>query len=450
MTSSVYNPSSPELDELTIEEMGEILGRSGTESYDGYFKVDDVVDWNDCYQRSRIVDEMRKQDVAVGSALNLLYAPIMATKWDIVGADEEQVEFLKKQLFDMTQRTWQEFLLEACQFLAFGFYIFEKIYQELPDGKIGLFDLAPRIPRSIEKFRMQDGGAGITQNLYGDIVAHDMVSGQKSIPLQKLLIFTNQKEGDDLIGQSVIRQARKHYVYKDRLYIVSGMSAERFGMGIPVVTYPDNGGKSEKNKATELGRNIKANQKAYLAIKEGWKVEILTPSTNSLGTMMNDLIAHHNRQILMSCLQHGLDLGSTETGSFSLSTNQRADGLSFSEQKATYIKDQLNKYVIKPLIDLNWGPQEEYPELIHESLGVEDDKKMAEVYKILYDMGVIDNDPELTNFIRKLFSLPEIPSDEIISRIEEREIERERRMNPPINPMINDKTEDTEDEAEAA
>ena len=446
ITSSVYNPASPDLMELTLDQMTEIFGRSGTEVYSGYYRVDDVVNWNNPYQRAKIVDEMRKQDVAVSSALNLLYAPIMATNWSIQGGDDEQREFIEKQIFGMTQRTWQEFLLEALGYLPFGFYIFEQIYHTLPDGRIGLFDLAPRIPRSIEKFRTQDEQAGITQNLYGDITPRSGHGTQVSIPLEKLLIFTNHKEGDDLIGQSVLRGARRHYVIKDRLYLISGMSAERFGMGVPVVTYPLEGGEAEKDKASELGQNLKGNEKGYIAIKEGWKVEILTPSANSLGTMMENLIAHHNRQILMSCLAHSMDLGSNSTGSYALSSTQQTDLMNFAEQKATYIASQINKYVIKKLIDLNWGVQEEYPELVFEALGVEDDEKMANVYKSLYDMGIIDNDPELTNYIRKIFSLPEIPDEEIAVMIEEKQRQKEINAKRMEKEMMGDDEEGDQEE----
>lgn len=459
-TNSVYNPSSPDLAKLTISDMKKIFGRSGTEVYSGYFETDEVADWNDTLTRARIVNKMRREYVACSSAINILNVPILATNWDIVGGDEEQREFAKQQLFGLTQRTWQELLQEILTYLPFGYAVFEKIFNVTEDGKIGLFDLAPRIQESIEKFRMSNGGAGVQQRLYGDIVPQQGNATIVDIPLQKLLIFTNNKEGDDLIGMSVLRPARMHTVMIDRMYRVQGISAERFGVGIPIVKYPDAGGDAEKQQAEEMGKYIKANQQTFVAMKSDWDISILTPSGNPLSGMIENSIAHHNRQILLTCMAHALDTGSKGAGSLALSRTQQFDRLSFAEQKATYIANQLNKYVIKQLIDINFGKQEVYPELTFEPLGAEDSNQLSSTYKTLFDMGVLNTqDPELVNYVRKVFNLPTLTEEQILdmeeARLQEQEAELDAEMADsedmdfdPLDSLEEDDLDLAEDEME--
>ncbi len=447
-TSSIYNPSSPDLTKLALRDMKEVFGRSGTQVYTGYFETDEVVDWNDTLTRARIVNKMRREFVACQTALNILKAPILSTGWDIVGGDEEQRDFIKKQLFDLSQRTWQELLQEILTYLEFGFSVFEIVLKVNDDGKIGLADLAPRIQESIEKFQMSNGNAGISQQLYGDIVPNKAQAGYVDIPLQKLVIFTNNKEGDDLIGTSVLRSARMHTVMIDRMYRVQGISAERFGVGIPVVKYPAAGGDKEKATAEELGKYIKANQQTFIATKDDWTVDILTPNGNPLSGMIENSIAHHNRQILLTCMAHALDTGSKGVGSLALSKTQQFDRLSFAEQKAVYVANQLNKYVVQKLIDLNWGKQEEYPKLVFEPLGAEDTNQLATTFKSLFDMGILDTtNPEHINYVRNIFSLPVLSEEDIMEMeqakldAQEAEIsamEQEAEDFDPMDSVVND------------
>lgn len=428
-TQNVYNPSSPQLEQFNARQLVEIFGASGTNVFSGYFDEDSVQDWNDPRNRASLVNNMRRKSVAVQSGLDLLKAPILTTNWSVSGGKDEQREFIEQQLFGMTQRTWQEFLSESLNYLEFGFSIFEIIFQKTKDGKIGLYDLAPRIQQSIEKFRTEDNNAGVTQLIYGDIqpADYDVSSASMvSIPLQKLLIFTHKKEGDNLMGTSILRPARMHFDMLQVLYRISAISAERFGVGIPIIKFPTGNGADEKAKAEEMGRNLKGNEKGYIALSEDWTIELLMPSGSGKDALMEKLIAHHNRMILVGCMAHSLDLGSQSSGSYALSETQGGERLSFAEQKATYFANQINKYVIKKLVDLNWGEQEEYPVLQFEALGIENSKTLADTYKVLHDMGMITGDPEMVNYIRAIFNLPKLSDEEILD-MEQKKLEAEQK-----------------------
>lgn len=399
-----------ELKDMVTNIMTKVFGASGTQIYNGYIDGDYKAEWSNLSSRVDLIDEMRKSDATVAAGLRVLKAPILAANWYIEGDNPEHKDVIEQSLFNLECRSWKDFLREACGFLDFGFYPFEQIWK-VEKGVILLKDLAPRIPKSVEKFKMQDGQPGITQNINGDLAIEGNAS-TVSIPLGKLLIFTNDKEGDDVSGQSILRPAYKHFFIKDLLYKISGISCERYGVGIPSITIPDGAGPTEKLAAQELGRNLRSNEEAYIVQYGNIKVEILTPNGNPQEGQITNLIQHHNREILLSMLAHSLDLGSGKTGSFALSTDQKGDLMQFCEEKASYLEHQINEQVIKKLIIANFGKQDNYPKLKHQPLGTIDFGAVSAAWKTLIDTGLAPITPSWQDTARQMFNIPEMTEEE--------------------------------------
>jgi len=395
-----------EIKNVTLKNMSQVLGDSGTQRYSGFFMEEPNTIFRD---ESRVdnIEEMRRSDGAIKAALNAIKTPILATKWDVQGEDEKIVEFVRENLFDMPDRSWKDFLRELLTFLDFGHSVFEQIYTK-KDGKIYIQDLAPRIQRSIYKWKIGDGSFGVTQQILTDDT--ELITSE--IPGYKLLVLTNDKEGDDVTGQPILRSAYKHYKYKDILYRIQGIASERYGVGIPVIYMPKDGGygDEEKDKAEEMLKNLRSNEKAYMVIpwsKEEGEVSILTPNGNPQGQSIENAIAHHNKMILMSVLANFLALGTDSTGSFSLSKDQSSFFLKHVEDKAEYIREQITNQVIKKLVMINFGPNAEVPELVFTPLGDIDYKEYSETLKTLADAGLIQKSPEVKDHVHNTFKLPE-------------------------------------------
>jgi len=395
------------------------LGDSGTQRYGGYYFEEPNSLFRD-ETRIDTIEEMRRMDGTVIAVLNAIKAPVFSTDWRIETESEEEedqmiAEFVHKQLLEMGDsyggRTWNEFLREAFNFLDFGHYVFEIVY-DVVDGQIILKDLAPRIPRSIQNWKLTDGRFGIVQWIRTD----DKTIFNAEIPGDKLLILTNEKEGDDVTGRSVLRAAYKHYKMKDVLYRISAIAAERYGVGIPVVWVPESAGTAEKSEAEEMAKNLRSNQKSFVLFKgkkDDWVFEIKTPNGNPQGAQIDSLIEHHNKQILLSVLANFLGLGTDGVGSFALSKDQSSFFLKHVEDKARYFTEQINKQVIKRLVDINFGKREVYPKLKFSALGDIDFREMSEVLKTLSDGGLIINDGKLKQFSHKMFKLPELTREQI-------------------------------------
>jgi len=427
--------------DLTLKQMGTIFGDSGTQRYGGYFFDEQNADWRD-ESRIDLVDQMRTDGVIDG-VLRAINAPILATDWYIECEDEKIVEFLEDNLFEGMERSWKDFVRESLLFLAYGHYAFEKIFK-IEKGQVMLRDLSPRIPRSIQDWEIDVSGQkqfGIKQWIRTDDPSVSKTSAE--IPARKLLILTNDKEGDDVTGRSILRAAYKHYYYKNTLYKIQGISAEKNGMGIPTLYLPEGFGTAEKSSAENMLANIRTNEKGFLVFpwkKEDGEFELVTPSGNPQGDAIDKSVEHHNRQILLSVLAMFLGLGSSEVGSFALSKDQSSFFLKNVEEKIKYLEEQMEKQVINDLVKFNFGDNAPKVRLRHNPLGDIDYKEMSEVLSSLTNSGLVDKDPKIKQWTRNTFDLPELDDEEMVvlekEYEEDKEIDRELKKNPPM-PMVN-------------
>lgn len=407
---------------LTRQQLMNTLGDSGTTRYAGYFQEEPNTKWRD-NERVDTVEEMRRGDGAIKAVLNAIKAPILATEWRVEYVDdssrgEEIREFVEHNIFDM-RRHWNEFLRESLAYLDFGHYVFELIF-ELKDGQIWLVDLEPRIPASIQAWQISDKKFGIQQLIRTD--EKEGLASLVEIPGEKLLVLTNDKEGDDVTGQSILRPAYIHWKIKNTLYRVSGIAADRYGVGVPVLTLPEIFSQDQKDKAEEMTQNLRSNEKSYVVLPFGFELEIKTPNGNPQGQSINELIEHHNRMIYTSTLEQFLGLGGDSAGSFALSKDQTSFFLEHVQEKAMYLTNQLNKQVIERLVKLNFGEQEVYPEIKFTPLGDTNYKELSEVLNVLQLAGFITVRPADEQWTRQTFKLPEL-TDQELADLEQKKIE---------------------------
>lgn len=447
MQEEIQTEKEPDVLAVLQSQVGKILGDSGTQRYGGYFQEEPNSDWQDS-RRIDILYNMRNTDSAIQAVLNAVKAPILSTKWNIetYGSTPKDIEikdFVEKDIFNMKNRTFRELLGEMAAFMDFGFYPFEKVYDIGKDGMVHLVDLAPRIPSSVMNWQGLINGkkvVGITQLIRTD---ESTSNSEVFIPKEKLLILTNDKEGDDLTGRSIIRSAYIHWYYKDLLYRVSGISADRFGVGIPTVELPEMYKDKDKSKAEEGAQNVRSSEKGFMIMPPGFKFRIVTPEGAPQAGMINELVDHHNRMIMVGVLAQFLALGSDGSGSLALSSDQSSFFLKMVENKANYIAEQFTEQVIKPLVILNFGEQEWYPRLTFTPLGEKNLSEMATILNILTMSGVVKTDAQLKQWVRQTFNLPEM-TDEDVEEAEEEDEQAKMDKNantPPENDGTGQKAE---------
>lgn len=415
--------------------LSEEIGSPGTSIYHGFI----AQDYNPNFRGQKaikIYEEMRNQDATVAAVLKAIKLPILQAEWQVESGDaqdetqNEIADFVRRNL-EKLEGGFTQFLRESMGYLDFGFYYFEKVYQ-VKDGMIVIKKLAPRLPSAHSLWRTSDPEVpGVTQFLPTVPEGKKDFKINPEIPMSKLVLFTNNKEGDNWEGVSVLRTAYKHWYMKDALYRIATIKLER-GAGILKITLPDGATPTDRTNARELGENFKVNEQAYIVVPgKEWNVELMTAGIADQSGASAETINHHNREITLNILAQFLDLGSGSTGSYALSKDQ-TDFFGLSLRAiADYMAGVLNDQLIKELVDLNFGEQKEYPKFVFSKIGENDYTELSATLEKLVSTGLIKVDPQLKVWVHKQFGLPEVSVEDFEEEEKREPVQEEKEEEEP-------------------
>ena len=352
---------------------------------------------------------MKRTDGTVRGALRELKSPILGARWVInprsqSTRDQNAAKFVHNNLFHGMSSTWSTTLENILLMAEYGHMIMEKVWvvpygpnDEVRDGRLRLQKLAPRHPLDVRDWLYDDNGGpdGVVMEpteMSGYLDAFEGIY----IPISKLAIFSLEAEAGDLRGISVLRSAYKHWYYKDTLYKIDAIQKERHGIGVPIIKLPPGFNDADKRLADEIGRNLRTNERSHIAVPPGW--EILFAKLEGQPVDCLKSINHHDEKIMQNILApwkfEGVDTDKAEL--FLRSTRYIAQTVS----------DIMNKFVIKPLIDMNFS-RVGYPELKARRIG-EDNEIRTRSFAVrnYVGAGVIVPDEPLETYIRDELDLP--------------------------------------------
>lgn len=370
-----------------------------------------------------VFDRMRREDSQVGSVLRAVTLPIRKARWllDPAGARDEVVRLVSSDLGVSVKgepplarlRTggrfsWGEHLRLALLELPFGHSFFEQVYDvESEPGRAHLHKLAWRPPRSIADIRVARDG-GLEAVVQRGIAGPDVV-----IPVERLVAYVHDREGGNWLGQSLLRQAYKNWLLKDRMLRAQALTIERNGLGVPTYTgapVPDKASleerqaweKSEKEAGLALAKGFRAGEAAGASIPHGAQLDL--KGVNGRLPDIEKPIRYHDEQIARAVLAHFLNLG-TETGSWALGSTFANFFTESLNAVAEHIADVTQQHVVEDLVDLNFGSSEPAPRLVCEPIGAEM-PATAEAIKALIECGALTADPALEAHLRQEYGLP--------------------------------------------
>ncbi len=384
-----------------------------------------------------IYDKMRRSDGQVKGALLACELPFHSAYWDIQpGTNDKQGNYiadaLRENIFENMTITWEDILHHIMLMMPFGWMPLEKVW-ELDNGIYVWRKWAPRMPNTIVNLHVDaTGGLEYIEQQCWNNDKFDTVP----IPVKKLLVFTNEREGSNYTGISLLRAAYKHWWYKNTLYAIDGMAAERHGMGMAKFSYAPGATQEQKDKIAEVGQRLTAHERAYVALPNDIAFELL-----GVSGQLHDIkgsIEHHDLQIARSILAQFMTLGSGSTGSFALSEDQSSFFLMALKAMGKNICNVINRYAIREMVDYNWEVTK-YPKLTVSDLDSYDVSKMAEALTKMVTAGIIIPDEYIETELRRKMHLPasHTPRPEKVAAAT---VEA-----PPEEPVNDAGTEDTEE-----
>jgi hypothetical protein len=390
----------------------------------------------------RIYDKMRKSDGTVRGTMRLAKTPVLAGQWAMKPASQSSQDkmianFVWKNLTKWTTSSWPQTLTEALLMLDFGYYMFEKVFapgEQITNdkdakGKIVWQKLAPRHPMDVKEWFFDYEGGPMSVDLWAPPVSIPGLQGGVfqgysqwvNIPINKLLVFSFDKEAGNIEGISLLRSAYKHWYYKDNLYKIDAIQKERHGIGVPVVQLPVGYSPQDLALADALGRNLRTNDRAHVVLPPNWTLAFAELKGQPVNCITS--IEHHDTQIEKQIL-----------GQF-LNPHEKTDEadqtifLKATRFTADIVTDVFNCYAIPQLVDMNWAGAG-YPELVVKRIGEQEDWRTASfTIRNYVGSGVIVPDQALEDAIRDEMGLP--PVDPATARIVREAQKDNEEMNEP-------------------
>jgi len=390
-----------------------VVGVPGNTDYDGWGSLDsgEYLSRLKGQAGARTYDQMRRSDPQVGAVLKALTLPIRKANYYIEPASEdpkdiEIAEIIQKNLFEEMSITWDDTIRHALLMLTFGFFILEKVWH-VKDNLFQVKKLDPRLPTSVIRWEYDKS----KKKLIGP-VQQDTDGKEYQLPIEKILVFTVDREGDNWEGMSVLRQAYKPWVIKDKLEKINAIKHDRHGVGIPVIKVPASvkEGTDEWRRAEAMGEGIYAHEKMYVIEPDGYEVRLMTPDGGQGGTDALPSIQYNDEEIAKAVLAMFLNLGTSQTGSRALGGSFIDIFLDSLQTYANYICEVITRFLIREYVDYNWNVTE-YPKLKVGKIKNLDTHTISELVKA----GVLTPDEGMEISVREELNLPEkkeVPSEE--------------------------------------
>jgi hypothetical protein len=375
-----------------------------------------------------VYDKMRREDTQVQSVLRAVMLPILRNTFQIdpAGASDEVTKFVAENLGlaikgedpEPVIRTrdrfsWTEHVRLALLCLVFGHSVFEQVYRVEADAfgrmRAHLRKLAWRPPRTISEFEVARDGGLIAIKQHARDGSRDI-----RLKIDRLVVYVNDREGGNWVGQSLLLSCYKNWILKDRELRAQAITIERNGLGVPVYTaapFPEGltdpaevekWREAERDSGLKFATEFRSGETAGGSITNGAKFELVGVTGRLPDT--DKPIRYHDEQIARGVLAHFLNLG-TETGSWALGSTF-ADFFTDSLNAVSgHLVDVGQQHIVEDLVDANWGPTEPAPRLICAEIGSKH-PVTAEAIKILIECGLFAPDPRLEAHMRALYGLP--------------------------------------------
>lgn len=401
------------------------VGTPGTLNTYGYITGEDYNQDLDGYPMFPFYNKMRLGDAQVNATMLMLKLPLKAARWVAKPASSDPqdiaiAEFVQHTLVDgdFCATSWQRVLDNALLKFDFGCAA-EEIVWGYDDG-LGaaiIKDMAPRLPRTFYRWveNPKTGQLDYLQQfapkngMYGFFNIHvaDPVT-----TLPRLQIHVRNREGNNYYGRAVMRTSYPHWWWKQQLYRIAMVGADREHSGIARATlgdkYDPKSAPLDKIETTLKG--LRTHDRSYVVQPYGVTYDWLTSSgTGERMKGLVELIEHHNLMIARNILQSFASQGEQRHGSFGAAAVTVDVYFLALAGEASEIASE-KKPAIKALCDLNFDMRgRPYPTLTAADLRPVDIGALSGALGPLATGKLITPDDDLENWIRDLFDAPKLP-----------------------------------------
>lgn len=298
--------------------------------------------------------------------------------------------------------SWHDHLRSALMMLTYGHAGFE-LQADTTSGRARLVGLWERPQHTISQIHVEPKTGefnGISQEL--DLGSFD----KPEITPDRVVWYCHEREGAGWFGTSLIRPMFAPWLLKREMQRVLATSSRRFGMGVPVVRWPQGVTPTgaQMSQAQQLASAARVGDQGGAAMPPGAWLELVGLSGGVPDTLA--FIQWLDQQMSVAALMQHLDLGQTATGSRALGQSFIDSWTLSLESIAEELADVATRQVAARIVGWNWGADEPVPKVVGSGIGSRREVT-AESLQALLTAGALSADPALEGWVRREYRLPE-------------------------------------------
>lgn len=412
-------------------------GASGTLNLHGFLTPDEYSPDLRWPQNLLVYSRMRRSDAAVREALQHIISPVAGATWDVEPAsddpdDLEIAAFGRKALFDWPHEPWGETLRTAMLYLAQGYQVFELVEdvfdeqlcwddpatrQQVEGEKrqfVGWRKIAHRRPETIYRWPETNGDLeGVQQLAYKD-GKYQLLD----IPIEALVLFVHEKEGDDYTGVPILRSAYKAWWMKETIEKIAAVAYERHGVGLPVAYVPEDvkADTAQMSRIEAMLAGIKAGEFSYLVFPGpkgaaptsgggvgGYTFEIVSPSGGIPD--FYPFLEYLRGEIKGNVLARFSELGHGRTGARATGDTQSQIWYDALKATAAYVAEVWQE-ALNRLIDKNYTT-DKYPTVVANDIETRSLEEFADATAKLVGSGAVVTDKSFRQAVRDQMGWPD-------------------------------------------
>jgi hypothetical protein len=400
---------------VSLRKLGERVGAVGTDIGVNFYDEDYLAVLNDFETRFDKYHRMSVSDPIIKGLLRAVKNPITGAAWGISynmkdsELNDQQksiIEYLEQVIF-LDNKFLSEKLIEIMTFVEHGWAVFEKVFTKKKSRKFGDYisvNLEIRLQKSLRWLVFED-----KKNLDRVTAINQQTSIHNvvvvDLPIEKLLVFTLEKKGNDITGEGMMRALYKPWTHKDFIERMQMIGIEKMAIGTPLIKTPKNTQEKDLNDIKDQILSYMGNEKGGIFYKEGYEVMIAKGEMNH--EAIKEGINQKNSEMAIAFLAQFLLLGQGDRGgAYALGQDQSDFFLNSLEHISKIVIETFRDMIVQ-LVDFQFGQQEIYPNLFVKGINNKASKELSETLKNFSEAGLIVPDESLTKFIRETYKLPE-------------------------------------------
>lgn len=377
-------------------------------------------DWQDetgiLNARKMLRTDSQNKGIMRGIKLTILASGAIVEPASEDAKDVDNAEFLRMNLFENDNYTFQKVLDHWLLYLDHGFEVMGKEFEER-DGRLWWKKWVHVKPEAIQDVDILNG------NLIGVeyLTATDDFGGGQTARLSFDQIFhiSNEQEGSNWRGVPLLRSAWKNFLIKDMLVRTDAIRHERFGSPTPVGTIKNN---NQREEVSSLLEDYRVNAKGYIVKDENWILGQF-PETGRVGTDIISSVEYHDKQAAGSTVMDFLTTSRLNVGSNAKLGREQDFFMMLLGAIYGNLEGVLNRgdgllQHVRQLIDINFGrPPNGYPKLAFVRPTLCDSKEFSDTISGLITSRAIKRRPGDEEFIRQRVGHRELTPEEIADDI---------------------------------